>query len=359
MAFLFRRKTKTKHGQRKIVYYIQWTDPRTKKLCKLSTKKSVLSEAREVFRQWELVHILGTDSNIFLSELIKAVLQYVKINLKSSYSLYEYALRMFLEITCDKKISLVTPYDLEHFKIQRLDSPNKNDPRLNLSARSVNKEVATIKAAFNKAIEIGLISCHKLARVKLIKVAKSTQIETYSASQLELILSKIISSGFFKAVILAINTGMRLNEVINLQIKDIDMNRKLLFIRNKPDIGFKTKTSQERVIPVNELLYNYFLEWFGISSNVTSIYDENTFVVNYEGNKYRKDTISMKFRNLIHDLRLHGSFHTLRHTFATNLNLKGVDIQTVRELMGHSNIRTTAIYFHSNNELKFSAVNKL
>lgn len=348
MAFLYKRNR---------IWYIQWYD--NKKLKKLSTHTGNQRQAYKKMDDWEKGYF-HSGSAVSLSELNKEILKYITINLPSCLKLYRSALQNFIDIIGDKKILTVTVSDVEHYKSVRITQKNKNNSANIVSARTVNKEIEVIKSSFNKAVEIGLIGANNIYKAKKIKIAVTKKREKFIPNEIDIILNDLGAPGMFRAVLIAINTGMRLNEIINLQIKDVGMNSKTISIRNKSDIGFKTKTSQERTIPINEKLYNHFLKWFGINSNIINLNSEDDFIVtNYFGKRYDTNAASHRFSRILKKLNIKGNFHQLRHTFASELVEKGTDIETVRDLLGHSSIETTAIYLHSTSKQKFEAVEKL
>lgn len=156
----------------------------------------------------------------------------------------------------------------------------------------------------------------------------------------EFLLDKIdkIRNLKHKAIIsLAYSTGMRVSEVINLKIEDIDSKRMLIHINNG-------KGRKDRVVPLSEnilkLLRTYFRKYYpkeylfnGQNSLQYSSTSCNKIVKKYIGNDYH--------------------FHLLRHSNATSLLESGVDLRKIQKLLGHSSSKTTEIYTHvSNNELK-------
>lgn len=155
---------------------------------------------------------------------------------------------------------------------------------------------------------------------------------------------------------------MRLSEALFLQVKDIDFKNSKISISNKPDIGFYTKTGEERKINISNKLLEHFQSWLNIdiqSGNVFTLLNPDQFIVYYDENiHYSKNYISRKFREVLRKVEVKGYFHCLRHTFASELIESGVDIETLRDLLGHTNIKTTSVYLQSLDESKQKAVQK-
>ena len=139
-----------------------------------------------------------------------------------------------------------------------------------------------------------------------------------------------------KAILsLAYSVGLRVSEVINLKIEDIDSKRMLIHIKN-------AKGRKDRIVPLSEniliLLRAYFKEYHpvkylfnGQNSDQYSSASCNAIVKKYLGEKYH--------------------IHQLRHSCFTNLLETGVDLRIIQKIAGHSNVKTTEIYTHVSNQL--------
>ncbi len=139
-----------------------------------------------------------------------------------------------------------------------------------------------------------------------------------------------------KIVVFAANTGVRISELINLVWSDIDFHNMTARISNKDD--FETKSKRDRTIPLNETAYDVLsgLERKGdyIFSRLDGIKRDKHFICRSFKKCLRKDGLGEGYK----------SFHSLRHTFASQLVQKGISLYMVQKLMGHSNIKTTEIY---------------
>jgi site-specific recombinase XerD len=154
----------------------------------------------------------------------------------------------------------------------------------------------------------------------------------------EFLLKKIseIQNLKHKAIIsLAYSTGMRVSEVCNLKISDIDSKRMLITVR-------QAKGRKDRVVPLSEnilkLLREYFLEFRpneylfnGQNSLRYSHRSCNQIVKKYLGEKYH--------------------FHLLRHSQATALLEAGTDLRIIQKVLGHKNVKTTEVYTHVSNSI--------
>jgi len=140
-----------------------------------------------------------------------------------------------------------------------------------------------------------------------------------------------------------------LSEIINLEWDDVDMKAKLIQVKNKDT--FTTKSKKERVIPISKSLKKI----------LKGINNKEGFVFSNDGNKFNPTYASRSFKKCVRssglDDKIH--FHTLRHSFASNLAQRGVNIYIIQKLLGHSNITTTQIYSHLQNENLVKAIKVL
>ena len=140
-------------------------------------------------------------------------------------------------------------------------------------------------------------------------------------------------------IITALNTGMRLDEILNLKWENVDMDRKIITVT-------ETKSNKIRHIYIN----NHLKE----ALKCVKLTNDRVFCDN---NGRPMDSIKTAFKNAIRRSGIRCCrFHDLRHTFASRVAEKGVNIVTVKELLGHAAINTTMRYSHPAPEYKRQAV---
>lgn len=135
-------------------------------------------------------------------------------------------------------------------------------------------------------------------------------------------------------------------EVLKLMWKNVDFEKREIII-------VETKDDEDRVVPMNPLLFNLLLTLKSQDGR-----NEYVFTNPSTGRHYveiKRAFVSSCRKAGIEDFH----FHDLRHTFASKLVRNGVDLNTVKELLGHSSIITTQRYLHSQAEQKRTAVNSL
>jgi len=148
-------------------------------------------------------------------------------------------------------------------------------------------------------------------------------------------------------VLLAINTGLRRGELFNLKWGDVDSNSKNLVIH-----GFNAKSKKTRTVPLNTEALDLLKKW-----SKQSISKEFVFPGLYGD---RITDIKKPWKNLLDSAGIENfRFHDLRHHFASRLVSAGVALNTVRELLGHSDMQMTMRYAHLAPNLKSEAVELL
>jgi integrase len=154
----------------------------------------------------------------------------------------------------------------------------------------------------------------------------------------ELILTKLatMQNKKHKAIImLAFSVGLRVSEVINLKIEDIDSNRMIINIR-------QAKGRKDRVVPLSENVLKMLREYF-------KEYKPKTYLFNGQfDSKYSTTSCNQIVK---HNIGNGFHFHLLRHSCFTSLLEQGTDLRIIQKIAGHSSSKTTEIYTHVSNQL--------
>ncbi len=219
----------------------------------------------------------------------------------------------------------------------------------------------TLKAAFNKAKDWSYVKENYFTKVKLPKRQKLAPV-FISSDQLSAICSKIKNEVIKNVFTVAFYTGMRLDEIINLRWKNVDLENRVITVG---DENFTTKGRKQRFIPICEEVFVILTNLKKTPSFILPLIKEEN-ICSYvfcksDGKKYTGDHISQSFKRACKAAGMESSihFHSLRHSFASNLVQKGVPLYTIKELLGHSSISTTEIYSHLNMDSLREAVKKL
>jgi integrase/recombinase XerD len=140
--------------------------------------------------------------------------------------------------------------------------------------------------------------------------------------------------------------GLRRSEAQDLNIKDVNFEQKLLFVR-------KGKGKKRRVIPLTEKITTDLQEYYTQNQWYRNE-NQESFLINIQGNRITGTTIYENFKKLLQKTKINTSdknicLHSLRHSIATHLLENEMSIEMVRNFLGHQNLKTTQIYTRVNN----------
>lgn len=218
------------------------------------------------------------------------------------------------------------------------------------SNSAIARNISTLRSFFKYLIKNQVISNNPMTLISNPKIEKKLPKVVYT-EELETILNtpdKSTKLGLRDALILELlySTGIRVSELVNIDIKDINMNQK--------EIRIKGKGSKERIVLFGDRCFNLINDYLNNAriNLVNEKYRNNYLILSNTG----KQINTREIRNIIDNtvkksgLKMHISPHVLRHTFATDLLNNGADLRSVQELLGHESLSTTTIYTHLTNE---------
>ena len=241
-----------------------------------------------------------------------------------------------------------------------------------LTGLAIQRHHANIRKALQDALELNLIPYNVADRTKLPKQVKY-HATIYNDKQLSRLLEVSEGTPIECAVRLAIYYGLRRGEIGGLTWESVDLENRLLHITHSKVLAGKeifqdtTKTmSSYRTLPIDDDMYMYFAALKERQSQnkafFGSAYIDTEFVCCRDnGEPLKVDYISYAFSTLLKANNLpHIRFHDLRHSCATLLLSRGIDLKIIQEYVGHSTISTTAnFYLHPDIEEKRKAVNTI
>lgn len=215
-----------------------------------------------------------------------------------------------------------------------------------ISASSVNRKISSLKSYYKFLLRIKQIEQSPLLKHKALKTPKKIQIP-FSEKELDLVLNQIVYPDGFEGVRdkliidLFYTTGIRRTELINLNLSGIDFSTATMKV-----VG---KRNKERIIPLLPIIIDQMNSYLIQRNQLQEIKDYDKFFLTQKGVKLN-DTlvyrlISLYFSNVSEKVKK--SPHILRHTFATHLLNNGADLNSVKELLGHSSLASTQVYTHS------------
>ena len=211
---------------------------------------------------------------------------------------------------------------------------------IKLKSSSANRKISSLKSFYLFLLKKKLIRYSPFSEVISPKQEKYLP-ASMSESEVEKLLnspdaSKDIEQRDKAMIEMLYATGMRISELVNLKITDIDMNRSVIKVMGKG--------SKERLIPFGESASEALFNYLKIRKDSSS---KEVFISN-RGKKITRVAFwqRIKVYLLRENLKISISPHTLRHAFATHLLNRGADLRSVQLLLGHSDLSTTQIYTH-------------
>ncbi len=216
-----------------------------------------------------------------------------------------------------------------------------------------NTYLRQLKALFNFALENNIISCNQFKKIQTIPVYKTYK-KTISTEDLQSIFNELDNNNnynywFWKvAVDTLYYTAMRRKQIVTLCWDDVNWDKQIFKMSVK---GSKTK--REYYIPFNHKIHNGLVLLRNKTMEINKIcpidqvFNITIFNKKYKKNKMTCNHISDFLRYLSRKLNIKISTHRFRHTAATKAaNIKDVNIKTVQNFLGHTNITTTLGYIH-------------
>ncbi len=268
-----------------------------------------------------------------------------------------------------RRLNEITGRDLELVRTSWLTGGNK--------PATANRKMGTISGVFSRAAEWGLISEHPLDRLKQLKVDSKGQVRYLSTDEAERLrgaldarqekmraerdsankwrqerdrqpledLRAVTFTDHLKPMILlALNTGVRRGELFSLKWSDVNFATKTITV-----VGATAKTSETRHIPTNKEALTTLQEWKKQGDGAGYVF------AGQSGG--RMEDVKSAWLKLLERAEIQGfRWHDMRHDFASRLVMAGVPLNTVRDLLGHSDIKMTLRYAHLAPGTKAAAV---
>ncbi|WP_264565264.1 tyrosine-type recombinase/integrase [Flavobacterium sp. N3904] len=221
-----------------------------------------------------------------------------------------------------------------------------------VSNTTINRKVASLKAFYKFLLKTKQIELNPLLKHKALKTPKILQIP-FSEKELNAVLDITFETNGFeeirnKLIIdLFYTTGMRRTELIHLKLMNINFSNQTLKVLGK--------RNKERILPILPVIIEQLLLYKKERSSLENIMDDEYLFLTKKGLKLNDSFVYRLINSYFSSVseKVKKSPHILRHTFATHLLNNGADLNSVKELLGHSSLASTQIYTHSSlSELK-------
>lgn len=294
----------------------------------------------------------------FLDEHYKAYL--FSINAKTAEKAFK-SLKNAFKHLADTPLIDIKAWDIQQWVSEK--------SKLGRTPATISNLYNRLRAVFNRAVEWGFIDSHTLDNVKIPRI-DNKRIRYLSTSEENALLNSIrmrdarlkqeyqdkygkraeviVSQRYIDylepLIVLAMNTGMRKGEMLTLKWEHINMEDRYLTIRSE-----NAKSKNKRTIPLNNTVYEMLSVWQKQNPESILVFEKNGSPIS---------TYQYQWETLLNDAGIENfRFHDLRHHFASKLVMKEADLNVVRELLGHADMKMTLRYAHLAPEHKSAAVN--
>jgi integrase len=237
------------------------------------------------------------------------------------------------------QLSDITAWEIEKWRNERLSSGVK--------PATVNHQISVIQGCLSRAVEWGVIDSHDLRKVKTLPVdnSKVRYLSKDEEARLRESLKTCKTAFLDVIVIIAMNTGMRKGELLSLEWQRVNFDTKIVTVDFQ-----NAKSGKTRHLPLNTQALNALKTWQQKTDDIGYVFKDK--------NQQPLKDFPFLWRDLLNEASITNfRFHDLRHHFASMLVMASVDLNTVRELLGHSDLKMTLRYAHLAPEHKAAAVN--
>jgi integrase/recombinase XerC len=215
-----------------------------------------------------------------------------------------------------------------------------------ISNTSVNRKISSLKSYYKFLLKTKQIAISPLLKHKSLKTPKTLQIP-FSEKELDEVLNSITYPEGFEGIRdkliidLFYSTGIRRTELIHLKMLNIDLSNATLKVLGK--------RNKERILPLLPNIINQIKLYLTERAYLERITDSDIFFLTIKGVKMNDSLVYRLINNYFSTVseKVKKSPHILRHTFATHLLNNGADLNSVKELLGHSSLASTQIYTQS------------
>ena len=247
---------------------------------------------------------------------------------------YENGLKVYKEFLKDRAI-----YDVSRIRSEDIKDFLKE--RNSEESSTIAHNLTVIKNFHTYLLKENIVKSDVSEFIDRPKLRKSLP-KTLSVEDVDRLLDIKLDSAFDyrnKAMLeLMYGCGLRVSELVNLTLNDIDMTNCLIRIFGKG--------SKEREIPIGEYSIYYLKEYLNVRDSLLKGKPCNKLFLNNHGSSISRQGFFKMLKQLLKEKGLNTdvSPHTLRHSFATHLINRGADLRSIQEMLGHSDISTTKIY---------------
>lgn len=257
-------------------------------------------------------------------------------------------------------INFFESFNKNQFDQENIDQVNYNQIRSwivslvddGISNVSINRKMQSLKAYYKFLLKTKQIEVSPLLKHKALKTPKTIQIPFSEKEVVEVLGQMQNPVGFEEIrdkliVDLFYTTGIRRTELIHLKTANVSVSNRLIKVLGK--------RNKERIVPLLPIVSEQLILYFDERTRLEKITDEDFFFLTKKGLKLNDSFVYRLINTYFSTVseKVKKSPHILRHTFATHLLNNGADLNSVKELLGHSSLASTQVYTHNSlSELK-------
>jgi integrase/recombinase XerC len=218
-----------------------------------------------------------------------------------------------------------------------------------LTSKSINRKISVLKSFFKYQLRTGVIEQTPMSNIITPKISKRLPVYV-EQKDIHTLFSYVEFpndwQGMTDKLLLTIfyNTGMRLSELVNIKENQVDYKNSYIKVLGKGN--------KERIIPLSKQVCDDIAAYKQEKRKQLEKFDNTYLLVNKNGKKLYTKYVYLAVKKYLGEITTidKKSPHVLRHTFATHLTNSGADLNSVKELLGHSSLAATQIYTHNSIE---------
>lgn len=283
-----------------------------------------------------------------------------------------YRLEKNFDFLMDKKVSDIAGSDLLKWQTRR-----RHEAR---APSAINRDLAVMRSCLSHAVALGMLTENPLRVVKDLKIDRAAKVRYLSESEERALFEALarreeriwearkrgdkwrwdrsyplrykgqeggFADALLPAVILSLNSGLRRGEVLNLRWRDVDFDTSVLTVE-----GSGSKSGRTRHVPLNATARDTLARWKAQSGDAAP---EGYVFPSFSGG--RMDNMNGSWHRVLKDAGIvNFRWHDMRHDFASKLAMAGIDLNTIRELLGHQSLEMTLRYSHLQPQKRAAAV---
>jgi len=243
-----------------------------------------------------------------------------------------------------RTVDEIKPAELDRVRVQRLEGVSDENPR-RVTPATVNREFAFLRRVFNIALRDGKAESNPVAKLKALR-EPSGRVRYLTDEEEQRLIKALPDDESRNRVQVLLHTGFRRGELLGLRWRDVDFKAGILTFP-------KSKNGETRHVPMTSAVRMILLKRPRALDGSVLIFP------NSEGHldlRWATKTVPVALRAAnVQGFR----FHDLRHTFASRLAMEGVELMTIRELLGHKSMAMTLRYAHLSPEHRRIAIERL